>query len=322
MLLDTTHTEGGGDWCGTFVGTSFIFSDRGQPRHARGRPALLLRRQPDAAGPGDRHRRSGARAATTGTVGSHDAAARGPSGRRARARRRRGPRDRVESAYRFLVADALPFGKNARIQLEHGASTTRRSTIARSRTGTAARRVPRADRRAARRRHLGRGGARLLVPRHASGVDTLDDELRVGRQSVGARRCIPADRHGAHTRRGPPSLARDPGRTSVCCCGESWTTATPISARRSTWPTTARRAVPRSGHLVSRRMNQCRIRRRADRDGSGPAAPAPEDFEPSMARRRAAASALAHARTRSRARSHRRGRFDDVEDEYRYTAYS
>ena len=31
-----------------------------------------------------------------------------------------GPDDRIESAYRFLIADAMPFGKNARIQLEHG----------------------------------------------------------------------------------------------------------------------------------------------------------------------------------------------------------
>ena len=28
--------------------------------------------------------------------------------------------DKVESAYRFLLADLMPFGKNARIQLEHG----------------------------------------------------------------------------------------------------------------------------------------------------------------------------------------------------------
>ena len=28
--------------------------------------------------------------------------------------------DRIESAYRFLLADLMPFGKNARIQLEHG----------------------------------------------------------------------------------------------------------------------------------------------------------------------------------------------------------
>src|SRR5260370_36002550 len=28
--------------------------------------------------------------------------------------------DRIESAYRFLLADLMPFGKNARICLEHG----------------------------------------------------------------------------------------------------------------------------------------------------------------------------------------------------------
>jgi hypothetical protein len=28
--------------------------------------------------------------------------------------------DMIESAYRFLLADLMPFGRNARIQLEHG----------------------------------------------------------------------------------------------------------------------------------------------------------------------------------------------------------
>jgi hypothetical protein len=44
-----------------------------------------------------------------------------------------GPEDLVESAYRFLVADAMPFGKNARIQLEHGGldeSTEHYKTVA------------------------------------------------------------------------------------------------------------------------------------------------------------------------------------------------
>src|SRR5262249_3330744 len=31
------------------------------------------------------------------------------------------PEDAIESAYRLLVADLMPFGKNARIGLEHGA---------------------------------------------------------------------------------------------------------------------------------------------------------------------------------------------------------
>ena len=28
--------------------------------------------------------------------------------------------DKIESAYRFLLADLMPFGKNALIRLEHG----------------------------------------------------------------------------------------------------------------------------------------------------------------------------------------------------------
>ena len=32
----------------------------------------------------------------------------------------KGQEDLIESEYRFLLADLMPFGKNARIQLEHG----------------------------------------------------------------------------------------------------------------------------------------------------------------------------------------------------------
>jgi len=41
--------------------------------------------------------------------------------------------DRIESAYRFLLADLMPFGRNARIQLEHGGnneSTEHYETVA------------------------------------------------------------------------------------------------------------------------------------------------------------------------------------------------
>jgi len=50
----------------------------------------------------------------------HDAAVRGPSCRGARPRVRHEREDRIESAYRFLLADMMPFGKNALICLEHG----------------------------------------------------------------------------------------------------------------------------------------------------------------------------------------------------------
>ena len=41
VLLDTRETEGGGDWSGSFVGTSLHLLTRRQPRHARRRSALL-----------------------------------------------------------------------------------------------------------------------------------------------------------------------------------------------------------------------------------------------------------------------------------------
>ena len=46
VLLDTRKAEGGGDWSGHFVGTSFIFSHQRRSQHAGRRSALLLRRQP------------------------------------------------------------------------------------------------------------------------------------------------------------------------------------------------------------------------------------------------------------------------------------
>ena len=61
VLLDTKAAEGGGDWSGQFVGTSFIFSHRADLTTLGGRSAFLLRRQPDAAGPGHRDRGVGRR---------------------------------------------------------------------------------------------------------------------------------------------------------------------------------------------------------------------------------------------------------------------
>ncbi len=43
VLLDTHEGEGGGDWSGSFVGTSFIFSHDAVLNDAGGRPAVLLR---------------------------------------------------------------------------------------------------------------------------------------------------------------------------------------------------------------------------------------------------------------------------------------
>ena len=42
VLLDTTQVEGGGDWCGSLVGTSFIFSDQGVLTTLEGDPRFFF----------------------------------------------------------------------------------------------------------------------------------------------------------------------------------------------------------------------------------------------------------------------------------------
>ena len=42
VLLDTRETEGGGDWSGSFIGTSFIFSDRANLGTLEGDPRFFL----------------------------------------------------------------------------------------------------------------------------------------------------------------------------------------------------------------------------------------------------------------------------------------
>jgi hypothetical protein len=119
VLLDTTVAEGGGDWCGHFAGTSFTFSDAAVFTTLEGDPRFFFddSRTPQAYGTGTEEWGGGGdywggRTMTLPFAG-HPAGA--PSAQAAQ-----DPEDLVESAYRFLVADIMPFGKNARIQLEHG----------------------------------------------------------------------------------------------------------------------------------------------------------------------------------------------------------
>ena len=120
VLLDTTVVEGGGDWCGAFVGTSFIFSDRAGLGTLEGDPRFYFDDSltPQGQGTGTEEWGGGGdywggRTMTLPLAG-HPVGAVGPD-------RALNDEDRIESAYRFLVADAMPFGRNARIQLEHGA---------------------------------------------------------------------------------------------------------------------------------------------------------------------------------------------------------
>ena len=119
VLLDTTKTEGGGDWSGNFVGTEFIFSHDAVLNTLEGDPRFFFddSQTPQAQGTGTEEWGGGGDYwggldMTLPFVG-HPTGAKNAGVAAA-------PEDKVESAYRFLLSDLMPFGRNARIQLEHG----------------------------------------------------------------------------------------------------------------------------------------------------------------------------------------------------------
>ncbi|HEV2328430.1 MAG TPA: DUF2961 domain-containing protein [Verrucomicrobiae bacterium] len=132
VLLDTRETEGGGDWSGSFIGTSFIFSDRANLTTLEGDPRFFFddSQTPQAYGTGTEEWGGGGDywggQNMTLPFAGH------PTGAR-KAASAVNDEDKIESAYRFLLADLMPFGKNARIQLEHGGtdnSTEHYQTVA------------------------------------------------------------------------------------------------------------------------------------------------------------------------------------------------
>ena len=118
-LLDTRRTEGGGDWSGQFVGTSFIFSDDADLTTLEGDPRFFFddSQSPQAYGTGTEEWAGGGD--YWGGENMTMAFAGHPVGAKSRAESRC-PADNIESGYRFLLADLMPFGKNAVIRLEHG----------------------------------------------------------------------------------------------------------------------------------------------------------------------------------------------------------
>jgi hypothetical protein len=119
VLLDTQKVEGGGDWSGHLAGTSFIFSHRADLTTLEGDPRFFFDDSltPQAQGTGTEEWAGGGdywggRTMTLPFAG-HPVGA--PNAKAAR-----NDEDRIESGYRFLLADVMPFGKNARICLEHG----------------------------------------------------------------------------------------------------------------------------------------------------------------------------------------------------------
>ncbi len=131
-LLDTRQEEGGGNWSGNFVGTSFIFSYDAQLTTLEGDPRFFFDDSltPQAQGTGTEEWGGGGDywggSNMTLAFAGHPVGARD-------AKTAVNEDDKIESAYRFLLGDLFPFGRNAVIRLEHGGtdeSTEHYETVA------------------------------------------------------------------------------------------------------------------------------------------------------------------------------------------------
>jgi hypothetical protein len=132
VLLDTNGAESRQSWCGTVVGTSMTFSDRAVLSTLEGDPRFFFddSATPQVQGTGTEEWGGGGDywggQTTTLPFLGHPTGA--PSQAMAQS-----DEDQVEGTYRFLLGDAMPFGKRARLQLEHGGtneSTERYRTVA------------------------------------------------------------------------------------------------------------------------------------------------------------------------------------------------
>jgi hypothetical protein len=118
-ILDTKALEGSDLWTGSFVGMSWIFSHNANLGTLEGDPRFFFddSRTPQAQGTGTEEWGGGGdywggRNMTLPFAG-HPAGARSPKEAKA-------PEDLVNSAYRILLADLMPFGRRALLRLEHG----------------------------------------------------------------------------------------------------------------------------------------------------------------------------------------------------------
>lgn len=119
ILLDTRNAEGGGDWSGHFVGTSFIFSHDAVLNTLEGDPRFFFddSQTPQAYGTGTEEWAGGGD--YWGGLNMTLPFAGHPVGAKD-AKTAVNVEDKIESGYRFLLADLMPFGRNAVIRLEHG----------------------------------------------------------------------------------------------------------------------------------------------------------------------------------------------------------
>lgn len=119
ILLDTRGAEGHANWSGSFAGTSFVFTHKGELGTLEGDPRFFFddSQTPQAQGTGTEEWGGGGDywggENMTLPFAGH------PCGV-AKKEQAKDPKDLLHSAYRFLLADMMPFGRNAKIQLEHG----------------------------------------------------------------------------------------------------------------------------------------------------------------------------------------------------------
>jgi hypothetical protein len=118
--LDTRGMEGHKNWSGNFVGTSFVFSHNGNLGTLEGDPRFFFddSETPQAYGTGTEEWGGGGDywggQNMTLSFAGHPCGAPGK-------KESRDPKDLIESAYRFLLGDMMPFGNRAVIKFEHGA---------------------------------------------------------------------------------------------------------------------------------------------------------------------------------------------------------
>jgi hypothetical protein len=119
VFLDTRGVEGSDHWSGSFVGTSFIFSDRADLTTLEGDPRFFFdgSQTPQCYGTGTEEWGGGGD--YWGGLNMTLPLAGHPVGVR-EAKDAKNSEQLIQSAYRFLLADLMPFGDRAVIRFEHG----------------------------------------------------------------------------------------------------------------------------------------------------------------------------------------------------------
>jgi hypothetical protein len=145
VLLDTNNEEKSSDWSGSFIGTSFIFSHAANLVTLEGDPRFFFddSQTPQAQGTGTEEWGGGGDYWGNGMtmslpfaghpVGPLPPCQHSPSNADCGSKNRSNPDSQIESAYRFLLGDLMPFGRRAIIRMEHGGlneSTEHYETVA------------------------------------------------------------------------------------------------------------------------------------------------------------------------------------------------